>query len=365
MSIAGRPCLRGQASAQSLSCACRLTGALALPETVALPATMIAIAMDGFGAPEVLKPVERPLPQPGNGELLIRVEAAGINRPDVAQRKGGYPPPPGAPDIPGLECAGTVVAVGPDCRRFRPGDKVCALVAGGGYADYCLAPEPQVLPIPGSLSMIEAAALPETFFTVWSNVFDRAKLEPGESFLVHGGTSGIGTTAIQLAHAFGVRVFATAGSAEKCAACQDLGADVAINYRDEDFVARVKAETDRRGVDVILDMVGGSYTQRNIDALAVDGRLAQIAFMGGAKIEADFTKLMTKRLTWIGATLRPRSIADKGRIAAALEAKVWPLIANGRIKPLIFKTFPMAEAAKAHALMETSEHIGKIVLTNG
>jgi NADPH2:quinone reductase len=326
---------------------------------------MTAIAIDGFGGPDVLKPVERPMPQPGPGEVLIKVAAAGINRPDVVQRKGGYPPPPGAPDIPGLECAGTVAAVGPGTERFKPGDAVCALVAGGGYADYCLAPEPQVLPVPEGLSFVEAAALPETFFTVWSNVFDRGRLAAGESLLVHGGTSGIGTTAIQLAAALGARVFATAGSAEKCKACLDLGADIAINYREEDFVARIKEATERRGVDVILDMIGGSYTPRNLDALAVEGRLVQIAFMGGAKIEADFTKLMVKRLTWTGATLRPRSVAEKGAIARALETKVWPLIASGRVKPVIHATFPLAEAAKAHALMESSSHIGKIVLTVG
>ncbi|MFC7395852.1 NAD(P)H-quinone oxidoreductase [Chelatococcus sp. GCM10030263] len=329
-----------------------------------LPDTMTVIAIDGAGPPEVLKPIERPLPQPGPGEVLIKVAAAGINRPDVMQRKGLYPPPPGAPDIPGLECAGRVAAVGPGAERYKPGDAVCALVAGGGYADYCLAPEPQVLPVPEGLSFVEAAALPETFFTVWTNVFDRGRLEAGESFLVHGGTSGIGTTAIQLAAAFGARVFATAGSAEKCAACRDLGADIAINYREEDFVARVKEATEGRGVDLILDMVGGSYTPRNLDALAIEGRLVQIAWMGGPKIEADFTKLMTKRLTWTGSTLRPRSVAEKGEIARSLEAKVWPLLTAGRVKPVIHATFPLAEAAKAHALMETSAHVGKIVLTN-
>jgi putative PIG3 family NAD(P)H quinone oxidoreductase len=329
-----------------------------------LPDTMTVIAIDGSGAPEVLKPEQRPLPQPGAGEILIKVAAAGINRPDVMQRKGLYPPPPGAPDIPGLECAGTVAAVGPSVERFKPGDAVCALVAGGAYADYCLAPEPQVLPVPQGLSLVEAAALPETFFTVWTNVFDRGRLTAGESFLVHGGTSGIGTTAIQLAAAFGARVFATAGSAEKCKACLDLGADVAINYREEDFVTRVKEATDQRGVDLILDMIGGSYTPRNLDALAVEGRLVQIAWMGGTKIEADFTKLMTKRLTWTGSTLRPRSVAEKGEIARSLEAKVWPLLMAGRVKPVIHATFPLSDAAKAHALMETSAHVGKIVLTN-
>jgi putative PIG3 family NAD(P)H quinone oxidoreductase len=329
-----------------------------------LPDTMTVIAIDGSGAPEVLKPEQRPLPQPGAGEILIKVVAAGINRPDIMQRKGLYPPPPGAPDIPGLECAGTVAAVGPGAERFKPGDAVCALVAGGAYADYCLAPEPQVLPVPQGLSLVEAAALPETFFTVWTNVFDRGRLTAGESFLVHGGTSGIGTTAIQLAAAFGARVFATAGSAEKCKACLDLGADVAINYREEDFVTRVKEATDQRGVDLILDMIGGSYTPRNLDALAVEGRLVQIAWMGGAKVEADFTKLMTKRLTWTGSTLRPRSVAEKGEIARSLEAKVWPLLTAGRVKPVIHATFPLSDAAKAHALMETSAHVGKIVLTN-
>ena len=326
------------------------------------PSEMTIVRCDGFGGPEVLKPARIAVPEPASGELLIRVEAAGVNRPDVLQRKGGYAPPPGAPDWPGLEVAGEVVGVGSDIRRYAVGDRVCALLAGGGYAEYCVAPEPQCLPIPSGLSAIEAAAVPETFFTVWTNVFDRGALKAGETFLVHGGSSGIGTTAIQLAHAFGATVFCTVGSADKQRACESLGATRAIDYRNEDFVAVVKQATGSRGVDLILDMVAGDYTPRNLEALAVEGRLVQIATLEGAKVTINASQLMTKRLTWTGSTLRPRSVEQKGAIARALEAEVWPLLAKGTVKPLIHTTFPLAEAAKAHALMESSAHIGKIVL---
>lgn len=330
--------------------------------TASLPASMSAIGIREPGGPEVLVPESRPVPVPGKGALLVKVHAAGINRPDVMQRQGGYPPPPGAPDIPGLEIAGEVVALGEGASRFKLGDKVCALVAGGGYAEYATVDESNALPVPAGLSFTEAAALPETYFTVWSNVFDRARLQPGETFLVHGGTSGIGTTAIMLAKAFGARVIATAGSDEKCDACRKLGADVAINYRSQDFVAETKAATDKKGCDVILDMVGGDYIARNYEAAAVNGRIAQIAFQKGSKVEIDFMRLMLKRLTHVGATLRSRPVSDKAAIARALEEKVWPLLAEGRCKPLIHATFPLKDAAKAHELMESSRHVGKIVL---
>jgi len=326
---------------------------------------MTAIEIAGFGGPEVLKPTQRPRPKPGAGELLIEVAAAGVNRPDVLQRQGGYKPPPGASDIPGLEIAGRVAALGEGVAGWRVGDGATALVAGGGYAEYCVAPVPQCLPVPRGLDMVEAAAIPETFFTVWTNVFDRGRLKPGESFLVHGGSSGIGTTAIQLAHAFGSRVFATAGSAEKCAACVKLGADRAIDHRREDFVAVIEEATGGRGVDVILDMVGGGYFARNMKILALEGRLVQIAYLQGGKAEIDLGSLMMKRQTLTGSTLRPRTVAEKGVIAAALREKVWPLIESGRIAPVIFKTFPLAQAADAHRLMESNSHIGKIVLTTG
>jgi len=329
----------------------------------ALPDHMTAIEITEPGGPDVLVPTNRNLPEPGPGEVLIRVAAAGVNRPDVLQREGNYNPPPGASELPGLEVAGAVAAVGGDVTEWRVGDTVCALLAGGGYAEYCVAPVPQCLPIPAGLDPIQAAALPETFFTVWTNVFERGALSDGEAFLVHGGSSGIGTTAIQLAHAFGARVFATAGNAEKCKACEDLGAERAINYRDEDFVEIVKGLTDDKGADLILDMVGGDYIQRNINALAVDGRLVQIAFLRGRRVEVDFFPVMAKRLTITGSTLRPRSVEQKGAIARQLHAKVWPLLESGRIKPVVHATFPMAEAARAHALMESSDHIGKIVLT--
>jgi NADPH2:quinone reductase len=333
-----------------------------MPAPDSIPAEMTYVRLDGAGPPEVLKPARRPVPQPGPGELLIRVAAAGVNRPDVLQRQGGYPPPPGAPDWPGLEVAGAVVATGEGAARFAPGDEVCALLAGGGYAEYCVAPEPQALPVPRGLSMVEAAALPETFFTVWTNVFERGRLTAGETFLVHGGSSGIGTTAIQLAHAFGARTFCTVGGAEKGRACVSLGAERAIDYREEDFVEVARNLTAGRGVDLILDMVGGDYLPRNLEALAVEGRLVQIAWLKGSRITANFAPLMLKRLTWTGSTLRPRTVEQKGAIARALEAQVWPLLEAGKVRPQIFATFPLAEAAKAHALMESSAHIGKIVL---
>ncbi|CAN7508769.1 NAD(P)H-quinone oxidoreductase [Bosea sp. LjRoot9] len=329
----------------------------------ALPQTMTAIGFEAPGGPEVLQAWKRPVPQPGRGEVLVAVAAAGINRPDVLQRLGGYAPPPGASDIPGLEIAGTVVALGEGASRFKLGDKVCGLVAGGGYAEYAVVHESNALPVPAGLSLIEAAAIPETYFTVWTNVFQRGRLQAGESFMVHGGTSGIGTTAIQLAKAFGAKVLATAGSAEKCQACRDLGADHAINYREQDFVAAAKEATGGRGVDLILDMVGGDYINRNYDAAAESGRIVQIAFLNGPKAEVDYRRLMMKRLTHTGSTLRPRTIAEKAGIAAELEAKVWPLIEAGRCKPVIHATFPLTDAAAGHALMESNAHIGKIVLT--
>lgn len=328
----------------------------------ALPEEMTFIRIDRPGAPEVLVPDRMAVPVPGTGEVLIKVAAAGINRPDVLQRQGGYPPPPGASDVPGLEVAGEVAAIGEGVTRWRPGDRVMALVSSGGYAEYCTAPAPQVLPVPAGIAMIDAGGIPETFFTVWANVFDRGRLRAGESFLVHGGSSGIGTTAIQLAHAFGATVLATVGGEDKRRACLRLGARRVIDYRNEDFVEFVRAETGGKGVDVILDMVGGPYVERNLQALAVEGRLVQIAWLQGSKVQANFMALMLKRLTWTGSTLRPRSIEQKAEIAHALEAKVWPLLAEGKVKPLIHQTFPLKEAAAAHALMESSTHIGKIVL---
>jgi putative PIG3 family NAD(P)H quinone oxidoreductase len=297
--------------------------------------------------------------------VLIEVHAAGVNRPDVLQRLGGYAPPPGASDLPGLEVAGRIVEVGPGCRRFAVGDAVCALAAGGGYAEFVNVPEPQVLPVPDGYSMIEAAGIPETFFTVWTNVFERGALKPGEWLLVHGGTSGIGTTAIQLARVFAARVLTTVGNAEKQAFCAKLGVARAIDYTSEDFVAVALDETDGRGVDVILDMVGGDYVARNLKALALEGRLVQIAWLGGSKIEANFASLMLKRLTWTGSTLRPRAVAEKGRIARALEAKVWPLLAKRAVAPIIHTVLPLDQAAEAHRLMESSRHIGKIILETG
>ena len=329
----------------------------------ALPQTMTAIGFDAPGGPEVLKPQQRPVPQPGPGQILVHVAVAGVNRPDVLQRMGGYAPPPGASDIPGLEIAGRIVALGEGVSRYEIGDQVCALVAGGGYAEYAVVHEDNALPIPAGLSLEEAGAIPETYFTVWTNVFQRGGLKKGESFMVHGGTSGIGTTAIQLAKAFGATVLATAGSDDKCAACRELGVDHAINYRTEDFVAAAKAATGGRGVNLILDMVGGDYINRNYDAAAESGRIVQIAFLNGPKAEVNFSRLMLKRLTHTGSTLRPRTIAEKAAIARELEEKVWPLLTEGRCKPVIHARFPLAQAAEAHRLMESNAHIGKIVLT--
>jgi len=327
-----------------------------------LPTRMTAIGIKAPGGPDVLVPEERPVPTPGEGELLIRVRAAGVNRPDVMQRKGLYPPPKGAPDIPGLEIAGEIAALGPAIKRWKEGDRVMALVVGGGYAEYCLAYAQHTLPV-STMPLIDAAAVPETTFTVWHNVFERGGLKEGETLLVHGGSSGIGTTAIQLAKAFGATVFVTAGSEEKCEACRKLGADLAINYKTEDFVAAVKTATEGKGADVILDMVGGDYIERNYEAAAVEGRIVQIAFQGSPKATVDFRRIMLKRLHHTGSTLRSRSVADKGAIARAVEDKVLPLLAAGKVKPVLYKTFPLREAAAAHALMESSAHIGKIVLT--
>jgi NADPH2:quinone reductase len=330
-----------------------------------IPAEMKHVAMTAPGGPEVLHVATGPTPKPGRGEVLVKVAAAGVNRPEVLQRQGGYPPPPGVTPILGLEIAGEVVALGEGVRKLKLGDKICALVSGGGYAEYCPAPEPQCLPIPQPLSLVEAASVPETFFTVWTNVFERGALKEGETFVVHGGTSGIGTVAIQLAHAFGARVLATAGNDEKCAFCRKIGADEAINYRSQDFVAEVKRITDGKGVDLILDMVGGAYVEKNLRCLAMDGRLVQIAFLQPSKIELDLMPVMLKRLTVTGSTLRPRTVEQKGAIAKALQEKVWPLLDAGRVKPIMYKTFPMSQAAEAHRLMESSEHIGKIALEIG
>ena len=324
---------------------------------------MTAIAITAPGGPEVLKSVRLPVPEPKTGELLVRVRAAGVNRPDVLQRQGAYPPPPGAPDTPGLEIAGEVVALGARVQRFEAGDKVCALVPGGGYAEYAVVHEENALPVPPGLSLVEAGALPETFFTVWTNVFDRGQLKPGETLLVHGGSSGIGTTAIMLGKAFGSSVVVTAGSTEKCLACRDLGADLAINYRDQDFVAVLSDHGIKP--NVILDMVGGDYVAKNLKIAAMHGRIVMIAFQKGSRFEADWMPVMLKRLTFTGSTLRARSVAEKAVIARALEAQVWPLFGAGQIRPIIHRTFPLAEAAAAHALMESGDHIGKIVLLAG
>jgi NADPH2:quinone reductase len=311
----------------------------------------------------VLKAEPRPVPHLGPGEILVKVAAAGVNRPDVMQRMGLYPPPPGATDIPGLEIAGTVVACGDGVARWKQGDQVMALVAGGGYAEYCIAHESHALPVPAGLTLIEAAAIPETFFTVWYNLFERGRLTAGETVLIHGGSSGIGTTAIQLAKAFGARVVTTAGSPEKCAACTKLGADVAINYKIEDFVAATKQATANHGADVVIDLIGGDYVDRNYEAAAVEGRILQIAIQSSPRASVDLRRLMFKRLTHTGSTLRARSVADKGAIARAVEAKVLPLIAAGRVRPVIDSTFPLHDAAAAHARMEAGHHVGKIVLT--
>jgi putative PIG3 family NAD(P)H quinone oxidoreductase len=327
-----------------------------------IPSTMTAIEIREPGPPQVLRPVDRPVPDPGRGEVLIRVGAAGVNRPDVLQRKGGYPPPAGASDIPGLELAGEVVRLGEGVTTPALGERVCALVTGGGYAQYALAPAVQCLPVPASLSVEEAGVLPETFFTVWHNVFERARLQRGETLLVHGGASGIGTTAILLGKALGARVFVTAGNAQKCAACIALGADLAINYNESDFVEATLRASDGKGADVILDMVGGAYAARNVSAAALEGRIAIIATQGGTKSELDLRPIMLKRLTLTASTLRAQPVANKGRIAAALREHVWPLFESRGLKPVIHARFPLTDAAGAHRLMESDAHIGKIVL---
>lgn len=327
-----------------------------------LPDQMTVIEISEFGGPEKLVPARHPLPQPAAGEVLIQVVAAGVNRPDCLQRQGNYPPPPGASEIPGLEVAGVIVALGEGVNSWKVGDAVCALLTGGGYAEYCTAPALQCLPIPTGMKLQQAAALPETFFTVWSNVFDRARLQPGETLLVHGGASGIGTTAIQLANALGARVFATVGRAEKIRPCLELGAEYVINYREEDFVERVKKITNNKGVDVILDMVGGDYTQRNLSALAIEGRLVFIAFLRGAKTDLNLAPVMMKRLTITGSTLRARPVEHKAPIARSLQTTVWPLLANGAIRPIIHQVYPLTDAAAAHTLMESNQHIGKLLL---
>jgi putative PIG3 family NAD(P)H quinone oxidoreductase len=323
---------------------------------------MMAIEITKPGGPEVLVPAERPMPTPASGDVLIQVAAAGVNRPDTMQRAGRYPPPPGASDIPGLEIAGTIVEVGAATTGWHTGDRVCALVSGGGYAEFCVAPARQCLPVPSGMDFTHAAAIPETFFTVWANVFELGRLQPGESILVHGGSSGIGTTAIQLARTMSSRVFTTAGSAEKCAACEQLGAELAINYRDTDFVAAIRSATGGKGVDVVLDMVGGDYLPRNLEVLAMDGRLVQIAVMGGVKATLNLVTMMQRRLTLTGSTLRPRSVAEKAAIAGELFARVWPLLEAGTVRPVVHATFPLREAAEAHRVMEAGAHIGKLVL---
>jgi len=329
-----------------------------------VPARMTAIVIREPGKPEVLVPQEREVPQPKAGEVLVKVAAAGVNRPDVMQREGKYPPPPGAPqDIPGLEIAGEVAALGEGVKRWKVGDKVCALVPGGGYAEYMTVHESNALPVIPQLTMVEAAAIPETFFTVWHNVFERGALKSGETMLLHGGSSGIGTTAIMLAKQKGARVIVTVGSDEKAEACRKLGADIAINYNTQDFVAETKKATNNKGAEVVVDMVAGDYIQKNYDAAAVEGRIVQIAFQRPYKVMVDFRPILIKRLWHTGSGLRPRPVADKAAIARALEDNVWPMIAAGKVKPVIYKTYPLREAAAAHALMETSQHIGKIVLT--
>ncbi|BAP77433.1 NAD(P)H quinone oxidoreductase [Pseudomonas sp. MT-1] len=317
------------------------------------------------GGPECLRMAEGPVPEPGPHDVLVRVAYAGINRPDVFQRSGSYPPPPDASPLLGLEISGEIVALGADVSGWKVGDQVCALTPGGGYAEYCVAPAEHCLPVPAGLSMLEAAALPETYFTVWSNVFERGALQPGEAFLVHGGSSGIGLTAIQLAKQFGATVYTTVGSSEKADACRRAGADRVINYHEEDFVEVLKQATDGNGVNVILDMVGGDYIPRNIKSLAVEGRLVQIAFLKGSRVELDTASIMRKRLTFTGSTLRPRSRAEKADIAKALQDKVWPLLDQGLCHPVIHATFPLDQAAEAHRLMESSKHIGKIMLEVG
>ena len=328
-----------------------------------LPKTMTAIEIERPGGPEVLRAVQRPVPNLAPGEVLVQVEAAGVNRPDVMQRLGKYPPPPGASDIPGLEIAGTIVSVADGASRWHVGDRICALVSGGGYAEYCAAPAVQCLPIPDGLDAIAAGAIPETFFTVWTNVFERGRLAAGQRLLVHGGASGIGTTAIQLARASKAIVFATAGTNDKCAACRSLGAAVAINYRTQDFVDVVRTETSAAGVDVILDIMGADYFARNIDCLALNGRLLQIGLMSGAKAEINLTAVLHRRLTITGSTLRARTVAEKGALAREVETHVWPLLAAGRVAPVIDRVFPLTAAADAHQRLESGEHVGKVVLT--
>ena len=324
---------------------------------------MRVVEISEFGGPDVLKIAERPMPVPGQGEVLIKVVAAGVNRPDVAQRYGKYPPPPGASEIPGLEVAGHIAAKGEGVVQWQEGDAVCALVTGGGYAEYCVAPQAQCLRLPSRLTLVEASGVPETFFTVWTNVFQRGRLQAGETMLVHGGTSGIGTTAIQLGVAFGARVFATAGTDAKTDACRQLGAALAVNYRTADWVQAGKDATNGRGVDLVLDIVGGDYVARNLDVLALDGRLVQIAFLKSSKVELDLMQVMRRRLTITGSTLRPRSPEEKGAIAGELAAKVWPLFEDGTVRPVIHAEFPLERAADAHRMMEASHHVGKIVLT--
>jgi NADPH2:quinone reductase len=324
---------------------------------------MTVIAIPKPGGPEALVPEERAVPSPGTGEILVKVAAAGVNRPDVRQRQGTYPPPKGAPDVPGLEIAGEVAAIGAGVSRWKVGDRVCALVVGGGYAEYCLAYEPHALPVPPQLSMVEAAAIPETFFTCWVNMFMRASVRAGDWVLVHGGTSGIGTTAIMLAKAFGAKVVTTAGSDEKCEAAKKLGADVTVNYKTQDFVAVTLEASGGAGANLIVDIVGGDYVSRNYDAAADSATIAQVSFLSSPKATANFGNLMRKRLHHTGSTLRPRTVAEKAEIARGLEEKVWPFIAAGKIKPVVDSTFPLSEAAAAHARMESSVHIGKIVLT--
>ena len=326
------------------------------------PDTMTAIVIDGKGGPEVLKYATVPRPVAGPGQILVKVAAAGVNRPDVQQRMGAYPPPPGHSPLPGLEIAGTVAAVGPDVSRWKVGDTVCALTNGGGYAEYCIAEDVQALPIPDRLDMAQAAALPETVFTVWNNVFERGGLAAGEWFLVHGGSSGIGTTAIQMAKALGAKVMTTAGNEEKCQACRDLGADVVVNYRSDDWVKAAREATGGKGINVILDMVGGDYLERNIVAAAEDGRIVQIATLGGAEAKINVARLMVKRVTLTGSTLRPRTREVKAGFARAIEARIWPLVTAGQVKVVLDSVFPLAEAAEAHRRMEASQHIGKIVL---
>jgi NADPH2:quinone reductase len=328
-----------------------------------IPSTMTAVRITEKGGPDVLKTGHVDTPKPGNGQVLVKVAVAGVNRPDVQQRMGAYPPPPGHSELPGLEISGTVAAVGPGVSRYKAGDAVCALVNGGGYAEYCIAEETATLPVPAGLDMKQAGAVPETYFTVWHNVFERGGLKSGEWFMVHGGTSGIGTTAIQLAKSFGAKVIATAGSAEKCKVCTDLGADVAVNYKTEDFVEAAKKATGGKGVNVTLDMVGGSYVERNILAAADDGRIVQIAVLENPKAEITVARLMMKRVTLTGSTLRPRTREVKAGFARALEEKVWPLLASGKLKVVMDQAYPLAQASEAHRRMETSQHIGKIILT--